>query len=192
MERWNAEKAEAGMVIDTYLDNNVWDLLFDLRLDLCAELPPGEFRILITREGEMEVTAIPERRAELRAFINGTIGRCGVEVDGHFGFRDDNLPPEEQRTMGFGSGRFITEDERDFAAHTPWRSDDPPRKPEVKLRRNEADVALAARAFLGVVLTLDRKPGALADAHRQGGKVVFLTGFEGSGLTLREFVETAL
>ncbi len=43
-----------------------------------------------------------------------------------------------------------------------------------------------------VVLTLDRKPGALADAHRQGGKVVFLTGFEESGLTLREFIEAAL
>ena len=67
-------------------------------------------------------------------------------------------------------------------------------KPAPKRERTtvEADIALAARSFRGAVLTRDRKPGALADAHRQGGKVVFLTGFEESVLTLREFVEAAL
>ena len=179
-------------MIDLYIDNNVWDLLFDLGLDLCAELPPSEFRILITREGEMEIDAIPERKAELRAFIDATAARCGVATDAHFGFRDDGVPLDEQRTMGFGQGRFIDEGEAAFARETPWRSDEPPRKPEVKLCRNEADIALAARSFLGVVLTLDKKPGALADAHQQGGKVAFLTGFERSGLTLREFIEVAL
>lgn len=179
-------------MIEVYLDNNVWDLLFDLRLDLCAELPRGEFRIFITREGEMERTAIPEHRAALREFIEATIARCGVLVDGHFGFRDGSLPPEEQRTSGFGLGRFITEEEAAFERATPRRRAAVPRKPGVKLRKNEADIALAARSFLGIVLTLDRKPGALADAHRQGGKVVFLTDFERSGMTLREFVEAAL
>lgn len=179
-------------MIDIYLDNNVWDLLSGLDLDLCAELPRGEFRILITREGEMEMTAIPEHRAELREFIEATIARCGVEVDGHFGFRDDSLPLEEQRTLGFGLGRFITEEEAAFERATPRNRAAAPRKPGVKLRKNEADIALAARSFLGVVLTLDRKPGALADTHRQGGKVVFLTDFERSGLTLREFIEAAL
>ena len=38
-------------MIDLYIDNNVWDLLFDLGLDLRAELPPGEFRILIPASG---------------------------------------------------------------------------------------------------------------------------------------------
>lgn len=192
MERRSAEDAETDMAIDIYLDNHVWDLLFDLHLDLCAELPRSEFRIVITREGEMEATAIPKRRAEPRGFIEATIARCGVEVDGRFGFRDDSPPPEEQRTLGFGLGRFTTEDERDFAAHTPWRSDDPPRKPEAKLRRNEADVALAARSFVGGVLTLDAKPGALADARRQGGRVVFPKGLAGSGVTLRAFTEATL
>ncbi len=188
------QAGEAGPepMIDLYIDNNVWDLLFDLRLDLCAELPGGEFRILITREGEMEITPIPDRKAELREFIEATIARCGVETDAHFGFRDNSLPLEEQRTAGFGRGRFITKDEGDFAGNTRWRSDDPPRKPEVKLRRNEADIALAARSFRGIVLTRDHKPGALADAHRQGGRVVFLTSFEASGMSLRDFVKAAL
>jgi hypothetical protein len=159
-------------MIDLYIDNNVWDLLFDLRLDLCAELPGGEFRILITREGEMEMTAIPEHRAALPEFIEATIARCGVEVDGHFGFRDGSLPPEEQRTSGFGLGRFITEEEAALERATPRRRTGAQRKPSVKLRKNEADIALAARSFLGVVLTLDRKPGALADAHRRGGQGV--------------------
>ncbi len=179
-------------MIDLYIDNNIWNLLFDLGLDLCAELPPSKFRILITREGEMEIAPIPDRKAGLRAFIEATIARCGVATDAHFGFRDDSVPLDEQRTAGFGQGRFIDEGEAAFERETPWRSDERPRRAEVKLRKNEADIALAARSFRGVVLTRDRKRGALRDAHRQGGKVVFLTGFEESGVTLRGFVKAAL
>jgi hypothetical protein len=92
-------------MINIYIDNNIWDLLFDLGLDLCAELPRDEFRSLNTREGEMEIAPIPDRRAELRAFIEATIARCGVETDAHFGFREDSLPLGEQRTAGFVLGR---------------------------------------------------------------------------------------
>ena len=67
-------------MIDLYIDNNVWDLLFDLGLDLCAELPPSEFRILITREWEMEIAPIPDRNAGLRAFSEATIACCCATV----------------------------------------------------------------------------------------------------------------
>ncbi len=137
------------------------------------------------------IAPIPERKAGLRAFIEATIARCGVATDAHFGFRDDGVPLDEQRTAGFGRGRFVTE-EAAFERGTSRRRAAGTRKPEVKLRRNEADIALAARSFRGVVLTRDRKPGALSDARRQGGKVVFLTGFEESGMTLRDFVKAAL
>ena len=79
------------------------------------------------------IEAVPERNADLRAFIKATTARCGVEVDGHFGFRDGSLPPEEQRTTGFGLGRFITEAEAAFERATPRRRIAVPRKPGVKL-----------------------------------------------------------
>jgi len=42
------------------LDNNVWNFLFDRRVELSVELPGGEFFISITREVEIEVMAISD------------------------------------------------------------------------------------------------------------------------------------
>jgi hypothetical protein len=43
------------MPISIYIDNNVWDFLFDRRLDLAAELPRPDYCICITREAEFEI-----------------------------------------------------------------------------------------------------------------------------------------
>ena len=43
-----------------------------------------------------------------------------------------------------------------------------------------------------VVLSFDAKRGPINTAYAQGGKIVFLTDFEISGLSLREFIRAAL
>jgi hypothetical protein len=55
----------------------------------------------------------------------------------------------------------------------------------------EADISLAARSFHSVVLTFDKKKGPLKDAYDQGGTVVFLTDFDKSGMSLRDFIKRA-
>jgi hypothetical protein len=59
------------------------------------------------------------------------------------------------------------------------------------LYAKEADISLAARSFQSIVLSLDKKNGPLKSALKQGGKVVFLTDFDASGLSLRDFIKAA-
>ena len=47
------------------------------------------------------------------------------------------------------------------------------------------------RSIHSVALSLDTKSGPLKDAYRQGGKVVFLTGFDKSGMSLSDFIKAA-
>jgi hypothetical protein len=141
------------MTISVYLDNNAWDYLFERRdrIDLCAELPPEQFSLCITREGEFEIEPIT---GEKTAFIEDTIARCGVRTDTLFGFRDDRHPPEEQRVGGFGSGgRWATPDELELAA----RCNTAKPKRRSGLYPKEAAYALAGRSFHAVVLTRDKR-----------------------------------
>jgi hypothetical protein len=55
---WQYTKRSDGLIAIT-LDNNVWDFLFERKIDLAAELPSDEFAIFITREVEIESMAIP-------------------------------------------------------------------------------------------------------------------------------------
>jgi hypothetical protein len=86
------------IVITVYLDNNIWDFLYDHKLDLGAELPREEFCVCITRETEFEIP--PIQSCELKAFIKATIERCAIQTDSFFGFNDDSLPQSEQRVGG--------------------------------------------------------------------------------------------
>jgi hypothetical protein len=85
----------AGM-INVYIDNNIWDFLFERRIDLCVELSGDEFCLLLTHEAEFEFPLIPKKKA----FIESTIARCGIRTDRYFGFHDDSLPLSEQRIGG--------------------------------------------------------------------------------------------
>ena len=83
-------------MINVFIDNNVWDFLFARRIDLAVALPSERFCLYIPREVEFEVARIPPEKAELKAFIEATIERCGIRTDTFFGFNDDSLPPNEQ------------------------------------------------------------------------------------------------
>ena len=178
------------MPISVYIDNNVWDFLFDRRIDLAAELPRDEFCIAITREAEFEIPLIPPEKAELKAFIEASIERCGIRTDKLFGFYDERFPPDEQRVGGFDEGRWASQEEVAFMDQQ--RTPLPRPKRKTGLYAGEADTSLAARSFQAVVLSLDAKKGPINDAYKQGGKVVFLTDFDRSGLSLRDFIKRAV
>lgn len=178
------------MAIDVFLDSNVWNLLYVLKIDLAVELPRNEFRLFITREAELEIPPIPTDKAELKAFIEKTIRDSSIETHSFFGFYDGNHPPEEQRVGGFGVGHWASPEELRFIAQQKKRLGEQ-KKSTTRLYKNEADVSLAARSFTAVVLTLDKR-GPLKDAVEQGGKVVFLTDFESSGMSLGNFIRSAL
>jgi hypothetical protein len=174
------------MAISVYVDSNVWDFLFERQLDLAKELPRDEFCLCLTREAEFEIPPMPP---EKRAFAEATIAKCGIQTDVFFGFNDDSVPPDEQRVGGFDIGRFASQEEMAFFAQqkTPLQ---PGKRAKTKLFKKEADISLAARSFHSVVLSLNTR-GPINNAYKQGGKVVFLTDFDKSGMSLRDFIKAA-
>lgn len=175
------------MAISVYIDSNVWDFLYDRNLDLAAELPRDEFCVCLTREAEFEIPPMPPAK---RAFAEATIARCAIPTDVFFGFNDDSLPPAEQRVAGFGQGRWISREELAFIGQQKTALKTALRP--TKLYGGEADISLAARSFHAIVLSLDAKKGPINAAYRQGGKVVFLTGFDASGRSLKDFIKASL
>jgi hypothetical protein len=171
-----------AIMIYVFIDGNVWNWLFDRKLNLATELPKDEFRIVHTREAEFE---IPENKPELNAFIAEAMGECEIKTDVYFGFAIEGLPSGEQRFGGFGVGRWATPEEIKFMGE---QRRSPASRP-TKLAKHEADISLAARALHSVVLTLDQRSAALKKAKAQGGKVVYLNDFDASGLSLSDFIK---
>lgn len=176
-------------MISVYVDNNVWDFLFERKLDLAVERPRDEFCVCLTREAEFEIPPIPLEKADLKAFILATIARCGIQADTFFGFYDESLPAHEQRVGGFDVCRFASPEEVAFLAQQRTPLGGRKMNPKTRLFKDEADISLAARAFNAVVLSLDAKNGPINNAYKQGGNVVFLTDFDKSGLSLRALID---
>lgn len=176
------------MPIGVYVDNNVWDFLFDRGLNLSVELPKDRFALCLTREAEFEIPPLASKRPELYAFIQDTIKSCSISTDYIFGFYDDSLPRDQQRYGGFDQGRFMSEEEHAFIQQQRQPLQQLRPKRPTGLYKDEADTAIAARSFRSVVLSLDRKKGPINNAYQQGGTVVFLTDFAGSGLSLADFI----
>lgn len=172
--------------ISVYLDNHVWDFLCERKLDLCAELPPDEFRVYITREAEFEIPPMPPG---LRAFTEATIARCGVRTDAMFGFYDNRYPPDKQRVLGWNQGRWASPQEKAFIDQQAHRLGE--LNSSTGLHEHEADRALAARALQAVILSSDRR-GPIKEAAKQGGQVVSLMNFDTSGLSLGAFIKAAI
>ncbi|MQT83993.1 hypothetical protein SAMN04490192_3398 [Pseudomonas lundensis] len=178
-------------MIGIYIDNNVWDFLFERGMDLAHELPAPEFCLAITREAEFEIPPIPEEKADLKAFIQRTV-KAVVKTDYLFGFGNPAHPPNEQRVGGFDLGRFADESLLDFIRQQKTPLSDRLNE-KTRLRKNEADLSIAARSFTSVVITLDAKTkGPINAAYKAGGKIVYLTDFDKSGMSLREFIVAEL
>lgn len=188
--RWPYTKRADGRIAIT-LDNNVWNFLYDRNIDLSVELPRERFAIFITREVEIETLAIPstESKSLLKSFIARTIADCGVTTTWVFGF--DSGGPGPQRYGGFDQGMWQSQTEREFyqaILHQYLTNRGTKRS---QLNGNEGDAAVAAKSFSSIALTCEspRKPGPLRYAVSHGGKVLYLSDFATSGLSLRAYIE---
>jgi len=86
--------------IAVFLDNNVWDLLFALNINLERELPADRFGISITREAEFELEPLKTKRPDLWDYIQGCIRARKIHTDSYFGFFQQDFSREDQRVGG--------------------------------------------------------------------------------------------
>jgi len=189
--QWPYKKRTDGKIAIT-LDNNVWDFLFLKQIDLAVELPPEEFAIFITREVEIETLAIPAAdptKAALKDYIARTIVSCDIKTTSVFGFASSH-GPGPQRLGGFGQGTWQSQTEREFYAAIRERYLFGKGEKNSQITGNEADAAVAAQSFFSIALTCERadKSGPLRFAAEHGGKILYLEGFDRSGLTLKAYV----
>ena len=188
------------MPISVYIDNNVWDLLFELKIDLSTELPDDEFRLCLTREAEFEIPPIPDEKIELKKFIIDSIERARVKTVPFFGFYDENLPASEPRFAGFDKGVFAEESQAKFIKHQCDKKKDEEEKNKggkdkkrpTGLFKDEADIAIASRSLIDVIITLDTKNGPIRYAYQEGGCVVYLNEFKQSHLSLSDFIKSMI
>jgi hypothetical protein len=187
---WEYTKRHDGRIAIT-LDNNVWDFLFLNGLDLASELPLDRFAITITREVEIETSAIPDNpsKTALKDYIARTIVNCDIRTTSVFGFATAGAKP--QRVGGFGQGTWQSRTEAEFyAAIKDQYLIGRPEK-NSQLTGNEGDAAVAAKSFSSIVLTceLPKKTGPLRFAAEHGGKILYLANFDPSELTLQAYIE---
>jgi hypothetical protein len=186
---WQYNKRADGKIAVS-LDNNVWNFLFDRSINLASELPSDEFVIFIPREVEIEKDAIPlkESKASLKAYIAQTIADCDIKTTFVLGFAI--VGPGPQRVGGFGQGTWQSRTESEFYAAIREQFLIGQREMRSQLSKNEGDAAVAAQSFFSIVLTGESRKvnGPLRYAADHGGAVLYLDGFDGSGLTLKEYI----
>ena len=181
------------MKLKVYIDNNVWDLLFDRNIDLSEALPSNEFLLFITREAEFEIPPMP---TEKREYVELMMVRANIHTDVYFGFYNEKHAGNEQRSCGFADkfdpsvkgGRFISrgesiaiKSERHLLGKVNTKT---------HLLNNEADISLAARATHSVILTCDNKK-ALKRARKNTGRVINLKKWDNIS-SLSEFIKDEL
>ena len=181
------------MTLNVYIDNNVWDFLFERSIDLGEALPSNEFSLFITREAEFEIPPMPNKKRE---YVERVMLTANVKTDRYFGFYDERYPANEQRSGGFGDkfdasvkgGRFISKDEciaMKSEGHLLGKVNK-----KTHLLKNEADISLAARAVHSIILTLDNKK-ALKRAQKTTGRVINIKKWD-IETPLSEFIKSEL
>lgn len=182
-----------AMTLKVYIDNNVWDFLFEREIDLSEALPSNEFLLFITREAEFEIPPMP---TDKREYVESMMIKASVTTDSYFGFYDERYSANEQRSGGFGDkfdttvkgGRFISRDESvamKSEKHLLGMVNE-----KTLLLKNEADISLAARATHSVILTCDHKK-ALKRARENTGRVIDIKKWD-SKISLSEFIKSEL
>ena len=186
---WQYARRPDGKIAVT-LDNNVWNFLFDRNVDLASELSSDAFALFITREVEIETMAIPvnESKVALSDYITRAIAQCDIKTTYVFGFATSGTGP--QRVGGWGQGTWQSRTEREFYAAIRGKYLLGRREKGSKLTDNEGDAAVAAQSFFSIALTYENpnKSGPLRFAAEHGGKVLYLSGFDESGLTLKQYI----
>lgn len=170
------------MKIAICIDSNAWNFLFNNKIDIASELPADEFKLFITREVEIELKAIPDigkddcNKLPLKKYIQESLALNDIKTTRVFGFGSAKSAAGPAIYGGFGQGGFQPDNER------AWYQQDKVKQfvsnkslKNSGLHGNQADAAVAAKAFNSVVLTCDKKRGPILEANAQGGKVIFLS-----------------
>jgi hypothetical protein len=178
------------MKIDIFIDNNVWDILWNQNVDLEVELPCEEFNLKMTREAEFEIPKMPD---EKRNYVEKYIAKKIIKTDLSFGFYDESISSEDQRNGGFGDifdpevgGTFLASDQEQLIKSEIIG----PSKRPTGLLKNEADVSLAAISLHSFVITCDGKK-ALKRAKKENGKIIDLKKYS-VGTSLYSFIKTEI
>ncbi len=127
--------------------------------------------------------------ADKRQYVEAALNTNKITTDTYFGFHDPSLPPEQQRVAGFDQGRFASPEELEVLRKE--RSSVGPTVRPTALYKNEADVSLAARSTVSVVLTFDRKGPLKRATVKYGGTVVDLNEWK-DGESLATFIRAEL
>jgi hypothetical protein len=176
-----------------FIDSCAWDFMFAHGVELSSEFPANEFSIKMTKEVcDFEVASIsadsPEKIA-LKKYIEQQKQKCGLEIDTLFGFGGVDEPHDyRHRIGGFDEGRFVSLKEASCIEQFKVEKG---KERKTGLYKNEADSSLAVRACAGgKVLTAESqmKSGPLKTAFQQGGKVIFISDFDPSKSSFRNFV----
>jgi len=184
-------------MIDIYLDNNIFDFLYETNIDIVHEFPKELFRLCITKEIKFETEPIQDIAKQ--QFIQNLIEK-DIKIIALFGFGDERHSPDKQRVGGWdddGAGWDADAEENErYRAELNKKFLVEIKNPKHDLYKEEADIDLAVRSIKNIVLTFDKKEhkkkGPLNDAYEKGYKVVFLTGFDTSKDTLNLFVKLKL
>jgi hypothetical protein len=184
------------MTTNVSIDSCAWNYLFEHQVNIAEVFPSDEYTLSVTREVEIELSAIPDRadKQALKVYIADSIATHNVQTTSVFGFASvepDGSLSKVQVYGGFDQGTFQSDADRDWYA-----SSDVKRLLHGKAKRksglsdNQADASLAVRSFASIVLTKEspKKKGPLSLAATQGGRIVCLDEIEKIGLSLKEYI----
>jgi hypothetical protein len=188
------------MGISVFIDSCAWNYLFENCVDLSEAFPPVEYALCITREVEIELSAIPDagidgtEKSDLKNYIKNSFEKFNFTTTSVFGFaslESDGSLSKVQVYGGFDQGAFQSEDDRRW-----YKSDevrqllDGKSKKKSGLCANQADASLAVRSFGSIIVTNESKlkKGPLRLATEQGGQVVYLSDVEQSKLSLKAYI----
>ena len=179
--------------IDIFIDSNVWNYFLENNFDFDSELPPSTFKILISREVEIEIDNIND--SKLKNFINENIEKYNIKTHAYFGFYDDTRPDELQTSEGFSSyddfdekeGSFISIEEAELFCEEAHLINENKKRP-TQLYKNETDVMLSTRSVNSVVLSIDSK-GSLKRAKNNKNRKVINPKDCPDGILLGDFIK---
>jgi hypothetical protein len=178
------------------IDCCAWNYLFEHQINLAETFPQNDYTLSVTREVEIEILAIPDKadKHALKAYIAKSIESSNVHKTSIFGFAtydsDGNLS-KIQTCGNFYQSTFQSPNDRDW-----YNSDEVKNfligkaKRKSGLSNNQADASIAVRSFQAIVLTNEgrNKKGPLHLAAKQGGRIVYLSEVEESGLSLKDYI----
>lgn len=178
---------------DIFLDNNIFDFLYNNNIDITKEFPKDKFRLCISKEIKFETEPIKEHKK--KSFIKNLVD-SHIAIVSFFGFYNESHSDEKQRIGGFDEGVFSTVENESYRKELSKKFLKQNKNPKNDLYKEEADIDLAVRSISNIVLTLDekkkKKKGPLNDAYERGYKIVFLTDFDVTKESLYHFVESSL